>query len=135
MSGEFSIEYVELPNGRLPAREFVDSLDDKAAARIDAFIERLRIYGNRMQGKFVKKLTNDIFELRVKQFDRIFRVLFFYQPGMLIVITSGFQKKTEQTPPGEVTRADQLRKLWVKYRNRYTGSQKEKEAILKELGL
>jgi len=24
----------------------VDSLDDKAAARIDAFIERLRIYGN-----------------------------------------------------------------------------------------
>ena len=135
MSGEFTIEYVELPNGRLPAREFVDSLDDKAAARIDAFIERLRIYGNRMQGKFVKKLTNDIFELRVKQFDRIFRVLFFYQPGMLIVITSGFQKKTEQTPPGEVTRADQLRKLWLKYRNRYTGSQKEKEAILKELGL
>jgi phage-related protein len=134
MSGEFTIEYVELPNGRVPAREFVDSLDDKAAARIDAFIERLRIYGNRMQGKFVKKLTNDLFELRVKQFDRIFRVLFFYQPGMLIVITSGFQKKTEHTPPGEITRAEQLKKLWTKYRNRYTGSQKEREAILKEFG-
>lgn len=134
MSGEFTIEYVELPNGRVPAREFVDSLDDKAAARIDAFIERLRIYGNRMQGKFVKKITGDLFELRVKQFDRIFRVLFFYQPGMLIVITSGFQKKTEQTPPGEITRAEQLRKLWMKHRNRYTGSQKEREAILKELG-
>lgn len=135
MSGEFTIEYVELPNGRIPAREFVDALDDKAAARVDAFIDRLRTYGNRMQGKFVKKLTNDIFELRVKQFDRIFRVLFFYQPGMLIVITSGFQKKTEQTPPGEITRAEQLRKLWLKCRNRYAGSQKEKEAILKELGL
>ncbi len=135
MSGEFTIEYVELPNERVPAREFVDALDDKAAARIDAFIERLRIYGNRMQGKFVKKLTDDIFELRVKQFDRIFRVLFFYQPGMLIVITSGFQKKTEQTPPGEITRAVRLRKLWMKYRNRYTGSQKERDAILKELEL
>ena len=119
----------------MPAREFVDSLDDKAAARIDAFIERLRVYGNRMQGKFVKKLTDDIFELRVKQFDRIFRVLFFYQPGMLIVITSGFQKKTQETPPGEIIRAQQLRKLWMKYRNRYTGSQKEKEDILKEFGL
>ena len=63
----------------------MDSLDDKAAARVDAFIERLRIYGNRMQGKFVKKLSAEIFELRVKQFDRIFRVLSFYQPGMLIV--------------------------------------------------
>ena len=135
MSGEFTIEYVELPNGRVPAREFVDALDDKAAARIDAFIDRLRIYGNRMQGKFVKKLTGDIFELRTNQFDRIFRVLFFYQPGMLIVITSGFQKKTQQTPPGEIARAEQLKKLWMKHRNRYTGSQKEREAILKELGL
>jgi phage-related protein len=134
LSGEFTIEYVELPNGRVPAREFLDALDDKAAARIDAFINRLRVYGNRMQGKFVKKLTDDIFELRIKQFDRIFRVLFFYQPGMLIVITSGFQKKTEQTPPSEITRAEHLRKLWVRYRNHYTGSQKEKEAILKELG-
>jgi phage-related protein len=130
-----SLQIVELPNGRAPAREFVDSLGDNAAARIDAFIERLRVYGNRMQGKFVKKLTDDIFELRVKQFDRIFRVLFFYQPGMLIVIASGFQKKTEQTPPAEIARAEQLRKLWMKYRNRYTGSQKERGAILKELGL
>jgi phage-related protein len=135
VNGEFTIEYVELPNGGVPAREFVDSLDDKAVARIDAFIERLRSYGNRMQRKFVKKLTGDIFELRVKQFDRIFRVLFFYQPGMLIVITSGFQKKTQETPPSEIARAEQLRKLWMKYRNRYTGSQRETEAILKELGL
>ena len=83
MQNQFTIAYVELPNGRIPAREFVDSLDDGAAARIDAFIERLRDSGNRMQGKFIKKLTRDILELRVKQFDRIFRVLFFYQPGML----------------------------------------------------
>ena len=109
MNGEFTIEYVELPNGRIPAREFVDSLDDKAAARIDAFIERLRVYGNQMEAKFVKKLTKDIFELRVKQFDRIFRILFFYQPGMLVVIASGFQKKTQETPPAEITRAEQLR--------------------------
>jgi len=53
----FTIEYVELPNGRIPAREFIDSLDDEAAGRVDAFIERLRVYGNRMEGKFVKKLT------------------------------------------------------------------------------
>jgi hypothetical protein len=43
LSSEFTIEYVELPNGRVPVREFVDSRDDKAAARIDAFIDRLRV--------------------------------------------------------------------------------------------
>ena len=51
------------------------------------------------------------------------------------MITSGFQKKTQQTPPGEITGAEQLRKLWMKYRNHYAGSQKEREAILKESGL
>lgn len=101
--------------------------------RVDAFIERMRISGNRMEGKFVKKLSNGIFELRVKQFDRIFRVLYFYQPGMLIVIASGFQKKTERTPPAEIARAEQLRRLWLKWRNRYSGTQKERDAMLKEL--
>jgi phage-related protein len=134
VSNGFTIDYVELPNGRIPGREFVDSLDEKAAARIDAFIERLRIYGNRMDGKFVKKLADDLFELRVKQFDRIFRILFFYQPGRLVVVTSGFQKKTEQTPPAEIVRAERLRKLWLKYRNRYPVSQRERDVLAKEWG-
>jgi phage-related protein len=135
VNGAFAVDYVQLPNGRIPARDFIDALDDKAAARIDAFIDRLRVYGNRMQGKFVKKLSDDIFELRVKEFDRIFRVLFFYQPGRLIVVTSGFQKKTQETPPGEITKSERLRRLWLKYRNRYTGSAQEREAILKEFGI
>ena len=87
-----------LPNGRIPAREFIDSLGDEAAAKVDAFIDRLAAYGTRMHGKFVKKLTDQVMELRVKHFDRIFRILFFYQPGMLIVMTSGFQKKRDETP-------------------------------------
>ena len=131
----FAIEYVELPGGQSPAREFIDSLDDQAAARIDAFIERLRTSGNRMEGKFVKKLTAHVFELRVKQFDRIFRVLFFYQPGRLIVITSGFQKKTQETPPPEIARAERLRSLWLQFKNRYPDSRRERAAIQKEFGI
>lgn len=119
MADEFSIEYVRLPDGREPAREFIDALDVEVAARIDAFIERLRVYGIRMQGKFVKKLTPNIFELRVKHFDRIFRVLYFYQPGRLIVITSGFQKKGQDTPAAEIRRAETYRSLWLRYKNRY----------------
>lgn len=53
---------------------------------------------------------------------------------MLIVITSGFQNKTQQTPPGEIAKAAQLMRLWVKYRNHYSGSKLEMETILKELG-
>ncbi len=135
MAVEFSIEYVVLPNGRVPLREFLESLDDEAAAKILALVERLRSQGTRMQGKFVKKLGRELFELRVKHFDRIFRVLYFYQPGMLVVATSGFQKKSQETPPSEILRAGRLRSLWLKYRNRYPESAAERERILKETGL
>jgi hypothetical protein len=134
MGGEFTIEYVELPDGRAPAREFVDSLDDKAAARLDAFIERLRVYGNRVQDKFVKQLTGDIFELRVA-----IRPDF---PGSLFLSARnanrdylGFSEKDRTDSANRDREAIELRRLWMKYRNHYTGSQKEREAILKELGL
>jgi len=86
-----------------------------------------------MQGKFVTKLADGLFELRVKHFDRIFRVLFFYQPGMLIVITSGFQKKTQETPAAEIARAQKLRRLWLRFKNRYPASSQERDAIQKGL--
>lgn len=77
---EFSVEYVVLPNGRIPAHEFLDSVDDTAAAKVLAFIEQLRIHGNQM-------------------------------------------------------RAERLRNLWLKYRNRYPESEKARESILREAGL
>lgn len=135
MAAEFSIGYVQLPDGQWPAREFIDSLDDDAAAKVDAMIDRLRMFGTQMPGKFVTKLAGDVFELRVKHFDRIFRVLFFYQPGRWIVLTSGFQKQTQKTPQGEITRAERLRSLWLKYRNNYPAPDADRRRIQKEAGL
>lgn len=135
MADGFTIEYVELPSRNRPAREFIGSLSDDAAAKIDAMIDRLALFGTRMSGKFVTKLTGDIFELRVKHFDRIFRVLFFFQPGRVIVLTSGFQKQTQKTPPGEIARAERLRALWLTYRNNYPASESARAKILREAGL
>lgn len=135
MVNGFSIEYVALPDGRRPAREFIEALDENAAAKVDALIARLRVFGTQMPGKFVTKLSADIFELRVKHFDRIFRVLFFYQPGRVVVLTSGFQKQTQRTPPGEIERAERLRALWIRYHNTYPDSETTRQRILKEAGL
>jgi phage-related protein len=77
LSPDFSVEYVELPDGRRPARDFIEALGDDAAAKVDVLIDRLRFFGTQMPAKFTKKLTGDLFELRVKHFDRIFRVLYF----------------------------------------------------------
>ena len=135
MSQEFTVEYVTLPNGRIPVAEFLESVDERAAAKVLAFIGQLGIHGTQMPAKYVTKLAADLFELRVKFFDRIFRVLFFYQPGKVVVLTSGFQKQTQKTPTEEIARAQRLRTLWLKYRNNYPKSPVEREDILKGAGL
>jgi len=134
VNGGFTIHYVELPNGRVPIQEFLDSMDDRAAAKVAGFIARLRAHGLQMPRKFTKNLGEGLFELRVEHFDRIFRVFYFFHPGMVIVATSGFQKKSQQTPAAEIARAQRLRALWLKYRNRYPESPSERERISREVG-
>ena len=135
LASKFTIQYVELPNGRVPVHEFLDSLDDKAAAKVAALLERLRIHGTQIPAKFSKNLGHGLFELRVEHFDRIFRVFYFFQPGMLVVLTSGFQKKTMELPQVQIARAERLRALWMKYKNRYPASAFERAKIAREAGV
>lgn len=51
---------------------------------------------------------------------------------MSIVVTSGIQKKTNEAPTAEMTRAIQWRALWLKYRNCYPESERQRPKILDE---
>ena len=49
--------------------------------------------------------TDGLFEIRVQQGSDIFRIFCFFDRGRLIVITNGFQKKTQKTPKQEIEKA------------------------------
>lgn len=49
--------------------------------------------------------TNGLFEIRIKVGKDIFRIFCFFDHGKLIVLTSGFQKKTQKTPKKEIEKA------------------------------
>lgn len=68
--------------------------------------------------KFIED-TNGLFEIRVKFGSDIFRIFCFFDAGKLVVLLSGFQKKTQKTPPDEIKRA-------IKLMNEYY-QEKEKE--------
>lgn len=57
--------------------------------------------------KFIEN-TNGLFEIRVKFGSDIFRVFCFFDEGKLVVLLSGFQKKTQRTPRKEINRAERL---------------------------
>jgi phage-related protein len=65
--------------------------------------------------KYFKHLTNTdgLWEVRVSAGNGIFRILCFFDDGNLIVLLSGFQKKTQKTPKKEIKRAERLKKEYI----------------------
>ncbi len=46
--------------------------------------------------------TDGLYEIRVQQGSDTFRIFCFFDKGQLIVITNGFQKKSQKTPKQEI---------------------------------
>ena len=49
--------------------------------------------------------TDGLYEIRVQQGSDIFRMFCFFDKDKLVVVTSGFQKKTQKTPKQEIEKA------------------------------
>ena len=62
--------------------------------------------------------TNGLFEVRVQLGSNIFRIFCCFDGNRLVVLFSGFQKKTQKTPPKEIDRA-------VKIMNEYFNDKNE----------
>ena len=64
---------------------------------------------------YLKKLTNTdgIWEVRIIVSGNIFRLLGFFDGDNLVVLTHGFQKKTQKTPEKEIKIAEKRRKNYL----------------------
>lgn len=110
---EFEAIFYDLPDGREPAKEFIDSLDIKMRAKMVRTIALLQQNGTFLREPYSKALEDGIFEVRAKVGTDISRVLYFFFVGHKIVLTNGFIKKTQKTPPGEIERAKSYRKEYL----------------------
>ena len=66
----------------------------------------------RVPDTYLKRLkdADGLFEIRIKQGNDIFRIFCFFDEGKLIILTNGFQKKTQKTPKREIERALKIKK-------------------------
>ena len=62
--------------------------------------------------------TDGLYEIRVQLGRRIFRIFCFFDGDNVVILLTGFQKKTQKTPSGEIERAERLM-------NEYFESKKE----------
>jgi phage-related protein len=93
------------------------NIKDKIIKILD-IIERIE----RVPITYLKYLegTNGLFEIRSQLGNNIFRIFCFFDGGKLVVLLTGFQKKTQKTPKVEIERAERL------MREYYNEKRKEK---------
>jgi len=109
-------DYVKLGSGRIPFRDFLNSLDIDSKLDIIAAIDELIEWKNNnmlLPPSKSKHLRNRIFEMRVRHKNIITRSLYFFVEGKKIVFTHGFVKKTEKTPNSEIEKAERLRNYYL----------------------
>lgn len=82
----------------------------------DKIIKVLDIIENidRIPSRYLKYLedTNGLYEVRVQLGTNIFRIFCFFDGNKLVILLTGFQKKTQKTPKAEI---DKAMKLMVEY--------------------
>ena len=105
----FTVIFYETADGKKPIEEFLDSLDLKLQAKTVQLMELLEEKGNELREPYSKHLDDSIFELRASQAGNISRVLYFFYFDKQIVITNGFIKKQQKTPPREIKLAKKRR--------------------------
>ena len=88
-------------------------MQPRLKAKVVGDLHLLEEYGNLAREPLSKHLGDGIFELRVQETGNIYRVLYFFYIGKRIILTHGFVKKTQKTPPNEIKRAKQYRENFL----------------------
>ncbi|HIV90716.1 MAG TPA: type II toxin-antitoxin system RelE/ParE family toxin [Candidatus Eisenbergiella stercoravium] len=106
---KFEVIFYEKENGDCPVEDFLLSLDMKMKAKMVGLLELLEEYGNQLREPYSKHLDDGIFEIRCKVGSNITRVLYFFYYEGKIILTNGFVKKTQKTPPEQIKTAKEFR--------------------------
>lgn len=63
--------------------------------------------------------TTGLYEIRVHHGSDIFRIFCFFDEDKLVIVTSGFQKKTQKTPKREIEKALKIKKEYENEKRKY----------------
>ena len=108
----FEVIFFATDAGRHPVKDFLDALDIKMRNKVLDNLKHLQIHGYHLREPYSKSLGDGIFELRTRFGSDITRVLYFFFVGNRIILTHGFVKKTQKTPPSEIERAKEYRAIY-----------------------
>lgn len=118
----YQCNYFKTASGRIPAREFIESLDPRTQRKFFYVRGLLEEFGHRLPAPHTRHLGNGIFELRFGVIEGNIRILYFFFSSNQIILTNGFVKKTGKTPSREIHLALERRKLFLEHKRQEEAS-------------
>lgn len=113
------IKFYRTETSNCPVEDFLKNLSDKQAKKV-AWTLRVVRELEQVPTQYLKKLksTDDIWEVRVIFGNNTFRFLGFFDGPELIVLTSGFAKKTNKVPKQEIEIAEARKRDYYRRKER-----------------
>lgn len=90
---------------------FAQTLDEDVLRKIDYLLQLLKSE-ERLSGRFVKMVSDGLFELRISVKGNIYRLFFIFDEGDIVILLNGFQKKTQKTPRKEIDKALKIKAMY-----------------------
>ena len=116
----WKIELYTTERGKMPVRDFLESLPAKHRAKALRAIDLLEEFGPALREPHAKAIQGEtykgLWELRVQFGGDLSRVFYFMAVGDTFVLLHGFAKKTQRTPRKELDTAARYR---ADYRRRH----------------
>ena len=103
------------------ARELLSSIPEKARRKVLYNIDK--VANGEMDKELFKKLEHtDIWEFRTLYAGVAYRILAFWdtEADTLVIAANGFIKKTQKTPSGEISKAEEIRERYFKTKSNNT---------------
>ncbi len=104
MEESWEILFFETQRGERVVKEFIKSLDQKTISKISSEISLLEKHGPILGMPYSKKLTKELYELRIRGKQEI-RIIYSFIDGAIYLLHA-FQKKTQKTPVKEIETAN-----------------------------
>lgn len=104
---EWNILLFETNRKEKPVNEFIKSLDGKTQSKAAQAIDLLEQFGNLLRMPYSKKLTRELYELRIRAREEV-RIIYCFK-NRNIYLLHAFKKQTQKTPRKEIELA--LRRL------------------------
>lgn len=107
MTAKFNVRFLE------EASDFIDKLDEKAREKVIYNINKARISNDK---ELFKKLKGEIWEFRTLFNKTHLRLFAFWdkteKSNTVVISTHGIVKKSDNTPPSEIEKAERIRKQY-----------------------